>query len=402
MKKFSKARRAGSGGAYGAGSGGAYDAGSGGAYDAGYVPKHIMLGIDGTWQAAFSDPFQSNVFRMNIALNYDDGTAHGNPQIYIYLGGVGTSMETGRRRAGVFGEGVDELILQAYTNLVSNCGPDDKIYLFGFSRGAVAVRALTNLISTSGLLLADSSPMIEEAWRFFIDKEGGDDYLARKYANTHQNLSIEFLGVWDTVSGPYRQAELFKRYRFGSLRLDPIVKTGVHILAMDETRKDFLPILWTGKAQNSLSQNLEQIWMPGVHCDIGGGYRRSLLSTVSLLLMIDRLAQYCPDVGIDGDYIADTLKGILDVEGITVNDEWAEYHFQMFRSTYRDVPNIADAVHTCHPLANLMNGKNVAFKGATKSYSPQCRPAAPTQVATFTPTSQYETMAKAILAAKLT
>src|SRR5436309_2440274 len=95
-----------------------------------YVPKHIMLGIDGTWQAAFSDLFQSNVFRMNTALNYDDGTTHGNPQIYIYLAGVGTAMKTGRLRAGVLGEGLDELILQAYINLVSNCGPGDKIYLF--------------------------------------------------------------------------------------------------------------------------------------------------------------------------------------------------------------------------------------------------------------------------------
>lgn len=369
-----------------------------------YVPKHIMLGIDGTWQAAFSDPFQSNVFRLNIALNYDDGTDHASPQIYIYLAGVGTATQSGRLRAGVLGQGLDELILQAYINLVSNCAPGDKIYLFGFSRGAVVARALTNLISTSGLLLADSSPMIEDAWRYFIDDKRSTDYLSKRDGNIHKDVSIEFLGVWDTVSGPFNEKDL-DRFRFSGTLLGSIVKTGVHIVAMDETRGDFSPILWKGKSRPD--QVLEQIWMPGVHADIGGGYRRSFLSTVSLLLMIDRLAQHCPELGIDEAYVAGTLKGILDVELVTVNDEWDGYNMfvkgfsKAFRSGYRNVPNVAEALHTCHPLANLMKGKNIIFKGASTPYSALCQPAVPVQEAAFEPTSHYATLAKAILESKL-
>jgi GAF domain-containing protein len=34
--------------------------------------KHIFIGIDGTWQAAYSDMFSSNVYRMNVALNHSE------------------------------------------------------------------------------------------------------------------------------------------------------------------------------------------------------------------------------------------------------------------------------------------------------------------------------------------
>ena len=118
--------------------------------------------------------------------------------------------------------------------------------------------------------------------------------------------------------------------------------------------------------------------------------------------MVDRLAYYCPEIGIDEEYIADTLKEILRVENITVNDEWAGYYFESFRSTNREVPNLQLACHTRHPLATLMNGKEVTFKGAKKTYAALCRPAAPSQEVSFDATSHYVRMAKAILEGKLT
>ena len=75
--------------------------------------KHIMIGIDGTWQAAYRDPFQSNVHRLNVALNYFD-EADELPQLFIYVAGVGTANKSSRLRAGVFGEGLDEIVLTTY------------------------------------------------------------------------------------------------------------------------------------------------------------------------------------------------------------------------------------------------------------------------------------------------
>lgn len=121
--------------------------------------KHLILGIDGTWRAAFQDTFHSNVYRLNLALNFCD--ADKNPQVFMYSSGVGTSGPSSRLPGGALGEGLDAIVLQAYINLVANYERGDKIYIFGFSRGALAARALTGLITYSGLLKADSSWLIE-------------------------------------------------------------------------------------------------------------------------------------------------------------------------------------------------------------------------------------------------
>ena len=190
----------------------------------------------------------------------------------------------GKIQAGEFGDGFDQSILHAYINLVSNYIPGDKIYIFGFSRGAVTARALTGFISHSGLLKANNSAHIEHAWNFFTGQHQKFDYASQQSENTHPDVRIEFLGVWDTVSGPYKRDEQLKRYRFTGQRLDPSVNHGVHIISIDETREAFTPIIWTGCSHDA--QALEQIWLPGVHCDVGGGYQDAFLSTLSLITMI--------------------------------------------------------------------------------------------------------------------
>src|SRR5437660_129806 len=189
--------------------------------------KHILLGIDGTWRAAFQDTFQSNVYRMNLSLNFRDKEK--NPQIFVYSSGVGTAGASSRLPGGALGEGLDAIILQAYINLVANYqsaeetgDKDDKIYIFGFSRGAFAARALSGFISYAGLLKANSSSLIEDAWRYFVGNPLRN-YASLKGDNTHAGVKIEFLGVWDTVSGPYRRKHLLDRYRFRNLALDPSV-----------------------------------------------------------------------------------------------------------------------------------------------------------------------------------
>ena len=283
-----------------------------------YHGKHLILGIDGTWQAAFRDIFQSNVYRLNLALNYEDETPNRKPQIFVYSAGVGTTNRSSQVIAGATGEGLAAIILEAYVNLVANYVPGDKIYIFGFSRGAFAARALSGMISYSGLLKANSSSLIEHAWRFFTGAEQKVAYEQLKADNTHKDVAIELLGVWDTVSGPYKRDLLLKRYRFDNLLLDRCVNHGVHIISIDDSRKDYSPIPWDGSHPH---QVMDQIWIPGVHGDIGGGYPEASLSTISLLLMIDKLVEYCPELSFDTKYIEETLLPIVDRQDIVVNDE---------------------------------------------------------------------------------
>ena len=74
--------------------------------------------------------------------------------------------------------------------------------------------------------------------------------------------------------------------------------------------------------------------MPGVHSDIGGGYEKSFLSTVSLLAMIDKLVEYCPDVGLELDHIEKFVWPMLD-QDVAVNNEWELEDFTKILQTWR-------------------------------------------------------------------
>ncbi len=74
------------------------------------------------------------------------------------------------------------------------------------------------------------------------------------------------------------------------------VKRALHLLALDETRPHFTSIAWTGLeppvtegTPSTFTSALEQIWMPGCHSDVGGGYQEDFLSKVALLTMVERV-----------------------------------------------------------------------------------------------------------------
>jgi hypothetical protein len=332
--------------------------------------KHIFLGIDGTWQAAYSDMFYSNVYRMNVALNCEGKTGR-NPQIFNYSPGLGTANPSARIAAGVFAEGLDESVLQAYINLVSNYVPGDKIYVFGFSRGAVAAQALTRFITYSGLLKSDSSSLTEAAWRYFLGKPK-INYAMYQRASTHPDVKIDFLGVWDTVIGPYKKDEMVKRYRFSSMKLDPCVKHGVHVISIDESRSDFVPLLWSGPSHKG--QILEQIWMPGVHGDVGGGYSDEFLSNISLLTMIDKLAESNRNLDFNATYIEGTLLPVVINQDVVVNNEWKHYAGRFLKWWYgqhrRRVDRIDASNQFVHPLTTFITQKEIMIREMRGVYTP--------------------------------
>jgi uncharacterized protein (DUF2235 family) len=389
------------GGSFKAWSGPAGGGGGSGSRRAVRPYRHIMLGIDGTWQAAFSDVFHSNVFRLCVALNYADKTKKKNSQVFIYSPGLGTMTESGRLIAGAFGDGFDQSILHAYINLVSNYRQDDKIYIFGFSRGAVTARALTGFITYAGLLKADFSSHIEHAWNYFTGRPQNFNYAGQRGSITHRNVKVEFLGLWDTVSGPHKQSELLERYRFTGNTLDPSVKHGVHVISIDESRGDFDPIVWK-EFNDAGAQTLDQIWLPGVHCDIGGGYSDAFLSTVSLVAMIDKLAEYFPDLSFDQEYIEQTLLPLMANETVVVNDEWKGYVPQVLRGG-PSRRSCASAIRaSVHPIMKLMLSKPVTLRG-TKNvlYNPPSWDGDSLPETTFASGSWYANKLKDVLASKL-
>jgi len=56
-----------------------------------------------------------------------------------------------------------------------------------------------------------------------------------------------------------------------------------HALALHELRGPFEPLLWSGCHPTPLrTQQMKQVWFPGAHSDVGGGYRETGLSRVAL------------------------------------------------------------------------------------------------------------------------
>ena len=103
------------------------------------------------------------------------------------------------------------------------------------------------------------------------------------------------MGVWDTVGAlgiPLLWLQwLNKKYSFHDVKLGTQINYAYHALAVDERRKVFAPALWeVNKTAISVPnpQVCEQVWFPGVHSNVGGGYANSGLSDTAFKWMIEK------------------------------------------------------------------------------------------------------------------
>ncbi len=109
--------------------------------------RNLIVLSDGTGNSAAA-PFKTNVWRLYQALDLSDGS-----QVAVFGDGVGTSSVRLLRVLGLaFGFGVKRNVLNLYKFLCHNHNPGDRIWAFGFSRGAFTIRVLAGLIYREGLV----------------------------------------------------------------------------------------------------------------------------------------------------------------------------------------------------------------------------------------------------------
>ena len=263
----------------------------------------LIVCCDGTWntpdQLDQGVPAPTNVARMSNAI------VKNQAQKVYYHPGVGTGNSWWDKAiGGGTGTGLTRNILSAYQWLCRNYQPGDDIYLFGFSRGAYTVRSLSGFIARCGLLKAEA-PATSDLWNW-VELLYGEGYRKRKNIGSLRAaigeshfwnaagdvIPTRFIGVWDTVGalgipddlGVLNLLDNPDNHTFHNTSLGASVKVARHALAMDELRGSFQPTLWTDVAPD---RDVKQVWFPGAHSDVGGGYRECGLADGALNWMID-------------------------------------------------------------------------------------------------------------------
>lgn len=328
----------------------------------GRKPKKIIICSDGTW----NDPEQldrgslvpTNVVKLARAL-----ALAGQPdQKIFYDPGIGTGNLIDRLSGGLTGKGLIKNIFDCYGFIAQHYEPGDKIYLFGFSRGAYTVRSLSGLIGRFGIDKSLSQQQLARATtssapgkvaetrtdevplelqpikkQYEQYKTETSDEKKKEVVDAFRDQTncydpeIEMIGVWDTVGSlgiplplprflyltvlnDWIERWMLGKHRFLNVQLNARVQAAYHALAIDENRKAFSPTLWKKDPTAPTDQILEQVWFAGIHSNVGGGYADTGLSDNALLWMVNRAQRHglvCSEPYLTRRVNADSFYGEL-------------------------------------------------------------------------------------------
>ncbi|KAJ8490191.1 hypothetical protein ONZ45_g13288 [Pleurotus djamor] len=258
--------------------------------------RNLVLNLDGTANQ-FSEK-STNVVELFSRLIKDEG------QLVYYDSGIGTYARPSFKSLSYIKQVIyhaidtaiawnfETIVHAAYKWLSENYQPGDKIFLFGFSRGAYQARVIAGMIEKVGLLHKGNERQIPFAYELYSsvivntkreretsgtneslsEAESKEEELCRQFKRSlcHKDVKVHFVGAWDTVSS------------IGVLRGNSLPETvsGMghvcafrHALALDERRVKFQPEYANGGLgpRETDKGNVKEVWFSGSHSDIGGG-----------------------------------------------------------------------------------------------------------------------------------
>ncbi|MBW1792226.1 MAG: DUF2235 domain-containing protein, partial [Deltaproteobacteria bacterium] len=222
--------------------------------------KNITICFDGTcnhprdarqereWfgRGEIEDSSITNIVKLHLLLGGNLlNTALNAGQHSFYYSGIGTYGTHLQRLFNVVfaPENLDvgRIVRKAREDLAAVWEKGDAVHLFGFSRGAALARRFAAILLHNGL------PGMKEI------------------------PSIRFLGVFDTVASlglPNLDDEEkpVSDVVFENHTVAANVREALHLVALDENRIAFQPTLM------NMDKRVTEIWFPGAHSDIGGGF----------------------------------------------------------------------------------------------------------------------------------
>ncbi|KLU82158.1 hypothetical protein MAPG_01234 [Magnaporthiopsis poae ATCC 64411] len=316
--------------------------------------KRIIVCCDGSWMDSLGSKGglpQSNVSRISRVIKR---TCHdGTHQLMLYDPGVGTGvLKMDQLTGGGFGMGLAENVRECYNFICSNYVDGDDIILVGFSRGAFTARSIADMIATIGLLTAAG---LDYFYKIFEDYQNlgnssrsaseymwsGPAYDSRKYkaksdwvaerkqgyrahlkergmtrdtftSAPDRDITVKALAVWDTVGSlgipPVSALGLrgsAKQWKFSGTSISHKVEYAFQALALDEPRDAFKPALWERLPENTKTK-LKQVWFPGNHGGVGGGWWDQQIADITLAWMCDQLST----VGVEFNF--DRMTQVLE------------------------------------------------------------------------------------------
>lgn len=204
--------------------------------------KNILIFSDGTGQAGGLKPDQrlSNIYKLYRAMRVGpENAVDPTKQLAFYDAGLGTDPDVGSGSISwlqwlrgvansAFGSGLMRNVMDCYTAILTYYEPGDRIYLFGFSRGAYTIRCVAGVLSLCGVPVQDAAgrPLVRtrssirkiaaEAVRKVYEHGAGRNRrqymaerseLARRFRATYgtdragtSNVNPYFIGAFDTVA----------------------------------------------------------------------------------------------------------------------------------------------------------------------------------------------------------
>jgi uncharacterized protein (DUF2235 family) len=312
------------------------------------MAKNILIFADGTGNEGglLPDESRTNVYKLFRATRTGpDSIIDPSRQLAFYIPGIGTPApwhdsrldrlkEDIRQSVGL---GLTRKIIDCYAAIVSAWEPNDRIYLFGFSRGAYTARCVAHVLEACGMptkqpglsaLDFDPKSLRKVAKRAVAclymlgmpipDQKRSADKIGKFREEFGSEIGptvgaeAYFIGIWDAVAAIGWQ-RFFPDWAYDR-HFPKDVRYARHLQSIDEGRRDFKRVPWGGSGtvlwpeRENEPEQFDQIWFAGNHADIGGSYpeNESRLSDITLAWMVDFITDKIPEAGrvlVDSDYL---------------------------------------------------------------------------------------------------
>jgi len=293
------------------------------------MSKNVILCFDGTCNdpadslqkirltGNVEDDSISNVLKLHLLLGGNlKSKVDISDQMSFYYSGVGTYGKWFERLRNVIrspeNEDVGSIIKHAIKDLYLHHQPGDLLFVFGFSRGAAIARRFVSVLKETFPALGKEAP------------------------------EARFLGVFDTVAAMNRPNLMKEDIKpasdvvFEDQTISPLINEALHLLSLDERRIAFMPTL-----MNRDSKRVTEVWFPGAHSDVGGGFFYDGLSDVTLQFMLDELVRrelplklLTPAAINFGDMFDDEQDQIIDYKDVIVQPNYLGKSHQQHAGTF--------------------------------------------------------------------